>query len=245
VSSRILTFVISVAIAAIGASTVQGFFPPSVAAICDELVINGGFEAGSLGWTQSSAGGYDLISDFNPFAGVRSAYLGGIDNAEDRLSQAMTLPIGATSITLRAWWSIATSETGGAFDWLTLSLLRPDGSLLVELVRIDDNAEPDLWDELVVELISYAGQPVVLQAHAATDDSNPTDFFVDDISILACITSSTPTPTPTATQPVTPTPTATRSVTPTPTALTSPIPTATAETEHRLSYLPLVFATGE
>ena len=185
-SNRFAALLIPLAIVSAGALSTNSNNSVPTSASCSELVVNGGFETGSQGWTQVSAGGYDLISDFNPFTGIWGVYLGGIDDADDRLSQAMALPAGATSITLQAWWSIATSETGGAFDWMTLSLLRPDGSLLSELVRVDDSAEPNVWDEAVVDLTPFAGQEVILQGHARTDGSNPTDFYVDDVSITAC-----------------------------------------------------------
>lgn len=157
-------------------------------ASCSDLLVNGSFESGDQGWTQSSAGGYNLISDYNPFSGAWGAYLGGADEGDDRLSQTVRMPAGATSIALRAWWSIATAETGGAFDRMTLSLLRPDGTPLAELFSVDDGAEPDIWDEVTVDLTPFSGQEVILQARATTDDSNPTDFYMDDISIIACAT---------------------------------------------------------
>ena len=185
-SSRFAALLIPLAIVSAGTLSTTASHSASTSMNCSELVVNGGFETGSQGWTQMSAGGYDLISDFNPFTGVWGAYLGGIDDAEDRLSQTVNLPAGTTSITLHAWWSIATTETGGAFDWMTLSLLRPDGTLLSELLRVNDSAEPNVWDEVSVDLVPFAGQQVILQGQARTDGSNPTDFYLDDVSITAC-----------------------------------------------------------
>ena len=219
---RLAACLVCLAIAAVAAPALAAPERGIEAQSCSELVVNGGFESGSQGWTQSSAGGYDLVSTYNPFTGVWGAYLGGIDDADDRLGQALTLPAGASSITLHAWWSIATSETGGGFDRMTLSLLRPDGSLLAELARIDDSADPDVWDEIIADLTSYAGQTVRVQAHAVSDGSNPTDFYLDDLGITACVASGT--------------------ATPTPTRIATPTPTATPRVQTRYGYLPLVVA---
>ncbi len=185
-SIQLAALLIPLVIATAGGLSTNSTHRTALATNCSELVVNGGFESGSQGWSQVSAGGYNLISNFNPFTGSWGAYLGGVDDADDRLSQTVALPAGAASLTLRAWWSIATAETGGAFDWMTFSLLRPDNTLLAELLTIDSDAEPNVWDEAVVDLTPFTGQDVILQVLARTDGSNPTDFFVDDVSIAAC-----------------------------------------------------------
>jgi hypothetical protein len=172
-----------------------------------ELLVNGDFEAGDRDWAQSSAGGFGLVSQFNPRAGAWGAYLGGYDDADDRLSQPMILPGDAISITLGFWWSIATEERGGVRDTLTLSLLRPDGTLLADLMTLDNTAPANLWQEASVDMTVYVGQPVVLRFWARTDANLSTDFYVDDVSVRAC--SPEPTPPNTATAPsatATPTP---------------------------------------
>ena len=74
---------------------------------CAELITNGGFEAQGAGWTQSSAGGFNLISTFYPRTGSWGAYLGGTNNADDRLSQQIIVPSNPISVSLTAWWAIA------------------------------------------------------------------------------------------------------------------------------------------
>jgi hypothetical protein len=187
---------------------------------CTELINNGGFEAGSTGWVQYSAGGFNLISDFYPHTGRLGAYLGGANNADDRLSQPVVLPAGAISITLRLWWAMTTAEAGGVFDTLTISLLHGDGTPLATLATPDNSAAVNQWDELVFDLTAYAGQSVILSLAAVTDSQYPTDFYVDDVSITACSGAGTPSPTPS--------PSATAS------------PTGTPGKVYRKSYLPQV-----
>ncbi len=92
-------------------------------AACASLLVNGNFEAGASGWEQFSAGGQALISDFKPRSGTWGAYLGGMSDTDDRLSQTALLPATATTISLRFWWAIATEEPAtGSYDTLTVSL---------------------------------------------------------------------------------------------------------------------------
>ncbi len=215
---------------------------------CLELVQNGGFEQGAAGWQTFSAQGYDLISNFNPHTGSLGAYLGGANNADDRLSQALTLPAGTTLI-LKAWWYLATAETAGTFDTLTIALTAADSTPLSTLATLDNTALPGQWAELTFDLTAYAGQSVVLRFAARTDQDLISEFYLDDISLSACASDPSPTPTATSTSPIDTTATATATpgadVTPSATFTPPPAntgtatPTGTAIATLRL-YLPLV-----
>lgn len=184
---------------------------PAQSGACEELIINGGFEDGDAGWTQYSKLGNPLIDPFYPHTLKKGAWLGSQNGAEDHLSQSVTLPASVRSLTLRYWWAIHTEEPpGGAFDTAAIELLRADGSVITATLAIDnDSAEALVWNEAVADLTSLASQTVRLRFKAVTDTDNPTSFFFDDISILACSdevpSTSTPTPTPTATTAVSPT----------------------------------------
>jgi len=170
-----------------------------VSTTCTELVQNGGFEAGSLGWIENSVQGYPLVSDFNPRTGRFSAYLAGVNNADDRISQRIALPADATGITLRAWWYLATAETAGVFDTMTVWLLREDFQPLAQLAQVDNTYPTGMWDQIVADLSGYAGRTVILQFAGVTDESNISDFYVDDVSVSACSPAATPTATATRT----------------------------------------------
>lgn len=160
--------------------------------VCNDVLINGGFESGSAGWTQSSAGGFDLISQYNPRSGAWGAYLAGYDNTDDRLRQPLPLPAGTISATLRLWWSLETEEPALANDDLTVSLLSADGTTLAELWMVDNTAPAGQWAEAVIDLTGYAGQDVTLQLRATTNAYDLTDFYMDDLSVLVCIPASLP-----------------------------------------------------
>lgn len=194
-------------------------------AACVELIQNGGFESGSgIGWQEFSLQEYELISRYNPRAGEWGAFLGGVNDADDRLSQTVALPAGA-NLALTGWWSVATDEQPyQRYDTLTISLLRPsDGSTLATLVVLDNTAEENVWEELTFDLAPYAGQSVTISMAARTDDGNISDFYLDDISLLACASEDTPTPTATSTV-----------------ATLTPMPTATRDPMLRNLYLPLI-----
>ncbi|MER2599810.1 MAG: hypothetical protein ABTQ73_09840 [Caldilineales bacterium] len=160
--------------------------PVASATSCSDALINGSFEATTTGWAQSSLGGYSLISQFNPRSGSWGAYLGGSNNADDRLSQSLTLPASASAITLRLWWAQESEDALVAHDFLTLSLLRSDGTLLADLWQTDNTATGTAWDEVTLDISRYAGQQVMLRLRATSNSFDLTDFYVDDLSVQVC-----------------------------------------------------------
>ncbi len=219
---------------------------PYAPVACVELIQNGGFESGGgVGWQEYSLQDYELVSQFNKRTGEWGAFLGGVNDADDRLSQAVTLPAGA-NLTLTAWWSLATDEQPyERYDTLTISLHRPDRSLLVTLATLDNTSEENTWEQLTFDLTSYAGQNVTIEFAALTDLSDASDFYLDDITLLACDSDVTPTPTDTgAAATSTSTPTATSAAaTSTPTAtgtVATSTPSATRDPALRAVYLPLI-----
>lgn len=144
---------------------------PAVAhpADCSQLVQNGGFESGAVGWQQVSAQGYALISDFNPRTGNLGAFLGGANNADDRLSQAIALP-ASVDLALTAWWFVSTAETAGSFDTLTVSLRRSDGTTLATLATLDNTADAGVWNEMTFDLGCVCGperRPELRSSHGS------------------------------------------------------------------------------
>jgi hypothetical protein len=185
-------------VSASGAADGPSLARSAAPAACTEIISNGGFEAQGVGWTQSSAGAYNLISNFHPHAGSWGAYLGGTNNADDHLSQQIIVPSNAISVSLTAWWSIATEEPEVGFDRMTVSVLQPNGALLRDLFTIDSSSAVNQWDQTEADLTQYAGQTIVLRFRATTNASSPTDFYVDDVSVDACTSAVTLTVTPTA-----------------------------------------------
>lgn len=161
----------------------------AAAASCPLIVRNGSFEAQGANWTQAGASGIQLITDLNARAGSYSADLGGANNTDHSIRQQIVLP-SKRPVTLTFWWEQWTQETapGDFADYMTVNLLKADGSLLKEVARLGVDPERPPWERLSVDLSAYAGQTVQLQFLAHNDSTNPTEFFVDDVTIPGCRT---------------------------------------------------------
>ena len=144
-------------------------------------IVNGGFESGTAPWTQTSSGGYALITTTRPHAGAYSAYLGGYNNATEALNQLVTVPANGT---LRYWWYMTTQESGSTvWDRLQVRVLNASGALLATLRTWSNASGAGLWRQDALTLGAYAGQQVRIEFRATTDSSLPSSFFVDDVSL--------------------------------------------------------------
>ncbi len=168
-----------------------GNVPPVRAAqpplTCHDLVQNGSFENDSA-WRTESAGGYDLISDANAHSGRRALYLGGSNYASDNAWQVITAPVGSTFY-LDYWWQVTTWEHFPAHDWLTVSLQTTTGAPLTVIASYNDGDHTFQWQHAAFTLTGKLPPgPLWLHFRAVTNDTNPTDFYVDDVRLLACQT---------------------------------------------------------
>jgi hypothetical protein len=174
----VLVFVLSVVVA------------PSVgyANSCQNLIDNGHMESEN-GWTTQSKGNYSLFSDYQVRGGSRAAYLAGVDNAEDRLIRSLVLPTNR-KLTLTFWWLVTTEENNSGLDQLTLLLTNASGQPQRVLFTATDHSAVGSWQQFAVDLSDFAGESVQIQFVARTDSTLSTDFFVDDVELTACETSS-------------------------------------------------------
>jgi len=196
----------------------------SLSTECQELLINGDFEAGSLPpW--GSWGNVSLGSGHNSAYGV---WLGGADNAEGELWQGVAIPAGANPVQLEFWWM---AESASEQPGDVVEVVVQYGDELADHLRTLPAVDPlGQWRQEAVDLTTYAGQEVVVTFLVHTDDQMPSTFRLDDVSLKAC-GAATPTPTSTPTSTVSPTPTAT------PTSMVSPTPILRV-------YLPLILKAG-
>jgi hypothetical protein len=149
------------------------------------VVKNGDFEAQGANWTAGGAT-FPLITDLHSRSGNFSAELGGVTNSNHSIKQTVTLP--HRPVLLVFWWEQWTQETAPSdlADYLTVNLLKADGSLLKEVARLGVDPDRPPWERAAYDLSAYAGQTVQLQFVARNDATNPTRFFVDDVNIAAC-----------------------------------------------------------
>lgn len=147
-----------------------------------EEIVNGGFESGSTSWTQSSSGGYQIVDTTKPHTGADSAFLAGYNNASDSIYQSVSIPSTATKATLSFWTYVSTQETTHAYDYFYAKLRNSSGSALTTLLTLNDGTASG-WVQHTYDVTSYKGQTIQVYFNATNDSSNPTDFFVDDVSL--------------------------------------------------------------
>jgi hypothetical protein len=93
------------------------------------LLVNGGFDDGREPWLREPAAIESIFPagpelPVTPEAGGWAAYLGGHDNRQQVLAQAVTLPAGTTRVRLRAAKCLVTAEVDPqAFDTMTVDLV--------------------------------------------------------------------------------------------------------------------------
>jgi hypothetical protein len=172
-------------IAIFGAAVVPAAAETQAVNACAERIINGGFESGVTGWEPTTNGAFALVGPALPRTGSLGAILGARNNANDRLEQTITLPAGQHA-TLRFWWHMLTEEPDHPWDMLDITI-KPAGSTeSIRLLRITDGDVQGQWREAVIHLNAYAGQTAELSFRAETDANQPTEFYVDDVSVQTC-----------------------------------------------------------
>jgi hypothetical protein len=141
-----------------------------------ERITNGGFESGSTGWTLS---GSAAITTTRAHTGTHSAALCGANNCADTISQRVTLPAGSSPrLTFDTY--IATQETGStAYDKLAVKV---NGTTVTTLSNISTK---NAWFATSADLASFAGQTVTISFAATNGTKLPTEFWLDDVSVLA------------------------------------------------------------
>lgn len=160
-------------------------------------LVNGDFEAGATGWTEFSALGFDLIvQDFpgsiTPHSGTWAAWLGGEDNETSTISQQVTVP--ADAATLSYWHWIASAD----ICWKDRFSLKVNGTR-VHTYLLCESSDTNGWQKVSVNLGAYAGQKVNLELSVTTDESLNSNLIIDDVSFGAAQTAAAEEP---ATAPV-------------------------------------------
>jgi len=176
-----------VLLCAIMLSTLLGIAnqPAVKAATCTNLIVDSGLENGS-GWITKSSGGYPVLSGRLMHTGKQAAYLAGANDAHDRLATSVKLPANPQSITITFWWQIQSQESGRYQDNLAIDLVDGQGKLIQNLDNLSSRNMSNQWQQRTLNIPKLAGQAVQLQFVARTDAEAATDFFIDDVEIVAC-----------------------------------------------------------
>lgn len=152
------------------------------------LVVNPGFENGDAPWTETSSGGFELITSDDPHTGNFSAFLCGYNRCNDTIKQNITLPSSFTSVTFSYWVAITTSETTTTtcFDNFHAVLRTSSGTTIATvqtLCNLNAKGFTQFTFNVTSALKSHAGQTIQIFFQGTTDSSLITSFFVDDVSL--------------------------------------------------------------
>src|SRR5205807_2018839 len=84
------------------------------------------------------------------------------------------------------------------FDWQDAYVTNTSGAILATIMHVCQNTQA--WTNLTFSMAAFAGQTVRIEFLAHGDNAgDPTDMFVDDVSLVAPGACGTATPTATAT----------------------------------------------
>jgi hypothetical protein len=153
---------------------------PTAPAPAPKGLVNGGFESGAAGWTQSDAAIIGTTGQKR--SGSWAAWLGGYDGARDELAQTVDVPSGGA--VLSYWWLLTSSEsTSRSYDYQHVRVHSTSGDLLATLRTRSNTSPRGSWSSDTLDLQRWAGQTVSVRFAATTDASKPSNFFVDDVSL--------------------------------------------------------------
>ena len=144
-------------------------------------LVNGGFESGATGWSQSDPA--IISTNGRVRTGTWSAWLAGYNGANEQVAQTVTVP--STGATLSWAWQLASSEPAGtrAYDLLHARVFSTGGALLGTLVSRSNTSSRGVWLGESASLAPWAGQTVSVRFVATNDSSYASSFYVDDVRL--------------------------------------------------------------
>ncbi len=150
-----------------------------------ELIVNGGFESGSTGWTATS-GVIGSSAGETAHSGTNFAWLDGYGTATtDTLVQTLAIPSAAISATLTFWLHIDTAETSTttAYDTLSVQVQSSSGGVLSTLATYSNLNSGTGYTQKTFNVTAYKGQTIKLYFKGVEDAQLQTSFVIDDISL--------------------------------------------------------------
>jgi hypothetical protein len=147
------------------------------------LIQNGDFENGDLGWDASSG---VISNEAQAHSGFWCAWLGGYGKKHtDTLSQTVTLPAGGSSAELSFWLHIETEEVQDtAFDKLKVQIADAGGSVLQTLHTFSNRDATPHYERIHFDLSTFLGQRIQVRFVASEDDGKVTSFFLDSVQLV-------------------------------------------------------------
>jgi len=172
-----------------------------------ELIQNGSFEQGEQGWDFSGAtDAYADVGTCDASEGQNYLWFGdvdeltGLDDLMEDVFQEVQLPANLSYAEFSFYWSGGSDEQDDIDDWdfLYFALVDAnDDEIYYDSISNADmdvtitaaDCDPLWYSEGFTIPAQYAGQNIGVVFYAETDDTNPTLFRVDEVSVLAFTTS--------------------------------------------------------
>jgi hypothetical protein len=169
------------------------------------LLVNAGFESGpGGGWSETSAGGFELITSQTgdlphpAQAGTFAAFVGGYNSTTgtqtDQLLQTVTIPASTTALRIKGFRWVETEESGigGPFDKLFIELLPATGTGVIETFgaapSFSNKTTSTDWVAFDLPAAAvHAGETVRFSVRATFDFSDVTNFLVDSLVLEATV----------------------------------------------------------
>ncbi len=154
--------------------------------IAQELMVNGGFESGTTGWT-GTTGDIGTFTGEAAFQGTKNAWMGGNGSAiTETLAQTVSIPSTATTATLSFYLHIDTAETGSTvYDKLTVQVRNTSGTVLKTLATYSNVNAATGYQQRTFDLSAYKGQTIQIYFTETEDASLQTSFVLDNVSLIS------------------------------------------------------------
>ena len=161
-----------------------------IAACGTQLLGNPGFENGATATPWTGTG--DMMNSAAR-TGAWKARLGGNDgDVTETLSQDVTIPAYcAGDVSLSYWLQVTTSETSGPWDYFHVQVI--SGGTTATLQTYSDRYFGGAYIQRTVDLSAYKGLTTTLRFLSDEDGSVPTDFWLDDVSLITTADTTGPT----------------------------------------------------
>lgn len=176
--------------------------PTACVAVATETLVNPSLDLApqGTGWTEVPIAGLPggpfpiITADGAISSAPFAAWLGGAAGLDaltttvtDQLFQDVTFPADATDFVVSGMSAVGGVEvTTAVFDTFTLDVLEPDGTLIENVMKLDNTMPNATFTAFSKTLATnLAGRTVRLRATSTNDITDHTNFFLDSLSFKA------------------------------------------------------------
>jgi len=149
-----------------------------------QLLLNPGFESGSVNWS-SSAGVITNSASRPAHTGAWKAWLNGNGTANTQFAwQQITIPANACSAKLTFWLRIDTAETTTVVhDRLLVRILNTSGIVVSTLATYSNLNQNLTFTKKTFDLLGFKGQTIRVRFQGTEDASKQTSSVIDDTAV--------------------------------------------------------------